>query len=780
MKRKDKKLTTLLLAGALSVSAVFGAVALNDGKVVSADESKAQTYALTDIFSATSATLDAEKLGEESAKTAKFTVKDGGKVAIKRNLAFKWAQADGAKYLSMTYAFGAMSFKTVDFVMESESSLTEENAKNILRFEKNDKGEGVLAYVVQDGASEEEIEAAKEEAANAPLAIAVNEEFTVAFAEAEGYDQFDITVNGTKVGTFTHVGKNYANNPLSITAKDAEAVVYLDEINGQKFNNIVTEGEGDSAKQMIADTAAPVIVANETLNTLLFGAKFDFSYTAVDVLETPSNVKEVDKYYQYNPTDTEVSYVDVGSSRYFMDTVYKKEDGTQTSVYREDGQEYVSIQVTVSDKTYKDDEGDYAKVVYDLAWYAEEGATVTKEAGKEDKKKDVQFILVTDSREGAKYIEWSEEEFAAYKANYQDKLEKAAAKVFAGTSATMDLPSLDNFIEDDNGYKGLRFTICYKTETSSNLTKGPVAYNALKIPTTSVGHYEFRVLATDKAGNAMKAVLDDEEVEVTTSNIWDFDESQIPTFAFKVANQGLKVEEDANADDEDRTVKKVLDQSYSLSGLKVVGGSNQQSAFALYKVDTSKYNSKVEGSEKQLNSKLLASIGYDKIRGAMLNKLSDVKEDKYLELYLDTYAELLAKEVGATKEDILPCFTAVNAYDADIESDDNAYEWQKSGSSTFTTAEEGEYLIFADYWDSLLPTVSRAVAYKLVVVESKVDTIKGETEWLKNNIVSVILFSIAGVLLIIIIVLLLIKPSDETLEDVDKEAKKEKEPETDK
>ena len=86
------------------------------------------------------------------------------------------------------------------------------------------------------------------------------------------------------------------------------------------------------------------------------------------------------------------------------------------------------------------------------------------------------------------------------------------------------------------------------------------------------------------------------------------------------------------------------------------------------------------------------------------------------------------------------------------------------------TVEEGEYLILADYWDSLLPTVSRTAAYKLIVVESEADVIKGETEWLKNNIVSVILFSVAAVMLILIIILLLIKPSDETLEDVDAKA----------
>ena len=62
----------------------------------------------------------------------------------------------------------------------------------------------------------------------------------------------------------------------------------------------------------------------------------------------------------------------------------------------------------------------------------------------------------------------------------------------------------------------------------------------------------------------------------------------------------------------------------------------------------------------------------------------------------------------------------------------------------------------------------------VISIEQKNDVLPGESDWLKNNIASVILFSIAGVMLILIIVLLLIKPSDETLEDVDDKAKEKK------
>ena len=61
------------------------------------------------------------------------------------------------------------------------------------------------------------------------------------------------------------------------------------------------------------------------------------------------------------------------------------------------------------------------------------------------------------------------------------------------------------------------------------------------------------------------------------------------------------------------------------------------------------------------------------------------------------------------------------------------------------------------------------MGYKSIAVTDKEDINPGESEWLKKNLVSVILFSIAGVMLILIIVLLFVKPSDETLEDVGEE-----------
>ena len=129
------------------------------------------------------------------------------------------------------------------------------------------------------------------------------------------------------------------------------------------------------------------------------------------------------------------------------------------------------------------------------------------------------------------------------------------------------------------------------------------------------------------------------------------------------------------------------------------------------------------------------------------------------------------------------CFKKIEAYNAKITEENdpaaweayNKYNWNVS-SKSFKTVEEGEYLILADFWEKELP-MQRASAYKVVIVETEEDVTKGDSKvmaWIKNNMVSVVLFGVAAVMLILIIILLLVKPSDETLDDVDKEVEKKK------
>jgi hypothetical protein len=222
-----------------------------------------------------------------------------------------------------------------------------------------------------------------------------------------------------------------------------------------------------------------------------------------------------------------------------------------------------------------------------------------------------------------------------------------------------------------------------------------------------------------------------------------------------------------------------LDTTYTLSDLDIVGAKALKEDYALFKVNLDKYNATAENG-KLLSQSALTKITYEDLA----KKITEDKikaTDDYFSLYLNAYCEILAEEVGTTADKIKPCFAQIQKYDSRITEDNDADKWNEYNkynwsptSQSFKTAEEGTYLILADYYEEEIYT-QRATAYQLVVVESEADVIEGETEWLKNNMVSVILFSVAGVMLILIIILLLVKPSDETLEDVDEKAAKKSE-----
>ena len=147
------------------------------------------------------------------------------------------------------------------------------------------------------------------------------------------------------------------------------------------------------------------------------------------------------------------------------------------------------------------------------------------------------------------------------------------------------------------------------------------------------------------------------------------------------------------------------------------------------------------------------------------------------------YATELKNAIGGdvTVEQILEAFVEISEYNDNIkeedhpddwENSDNAYKWDSSAQS-FVPQKMGNYIVVACFTDPDIAAYD-AGAYKLITVESEEDVLYGETEWLKNNIVSVILFGIAGLMLILIIILLVVKPSDETLEDIDDASKTEK------
>ena len=782
MKRKNKKLLTLILAGTLCAATVGAAAALNPISTSAAEK----TVALTEVFAANAdSVIGAKKYNDaDTAETATFTLKNNESVYLKRDLAFKWFDAaNSVKYLNLDFTFADVDFETLIFRFESSpaEAIEGEKAINVIKFAKN--AEGKVTACVLNGE--------EESAETTVLDIVANTQVKITLEGNDAYGKFTAKVNGVEVGAFENVGANFSDYSydtsdalyIKATTKDSKATtLYLNEINGQKFNNIKTV----DSKKMVTDTAKPVLVVNEDVNGFLLGTQFSLNYEKIDVLNA-SGIVETKTYYQYNPLDKEPSYKALTTSTYFMDTVYEV-DGKSTSVYRENnGEEYVSVKISLGDQS-----GDTK--AYELAWYAAQGAVVSKDQVKDEKTTTTAFIVANRNEEGATYRnikivqdpttkKWTNERSTLFMDEvdtYQKKLDEKALEVKAGSNSYMQFPSLDWLIQDNNGYRALKFTICYKTPSSTSAkTSSSLSYNSLKISANEEGLYEFKVFATDKAGNTMKYADENGKlVSVSTSNIWDIKE--IPSFTYTVKNQGVSINE-TNTKDTDRVSTQLLSETYTFTDTTVVGASSQKSDYALYKVEYTKYNNALKGNSKPITQAVLSGIKYETIRANVAAQIPTVEDGDYFKLYMDEYAKQIAKALGVTTEDelkqIKACFVEIEEFDDRINEEDHAEEWEKNNkynwqpsSKSFTAAEEGIYLIMADYWDEDMARVDRVPSYKIIVVDAEADVIKGETQWLQNNLVSVILFSVAALMLIAIIVLLLIKPSDETLADVDAKA----------
>ncbi len=774
MKRQTKKWISLLLASAC-VGAGVSSWAIEEKRAY-ADDVAAKTYALDDVFKGT---VDGKKIAEADEKaTTYLSLGDGESVSLKRDLALKWMKGlNEAEYFSIEFTFEELNFETVTFTFESKTSVANEDNKAVNAVEFAVEGGNVMAAVLNADVTDDNKVYTKYEGGV--------KDMTLTFKQGASSDSFEVWLNGNKLDAeFTNIGANFAEyttsddgiTPLKITADtegEAKAGVFLETINEQSFTL--------DADNKLTDNAAPVLVLDEQISGFQLGSAFSLTYNSVDVLQT-SSVTETKKYYQYNPADTltdgKPAYKELSTSVYFMDTTYytngtdfkatlaEGDQGyTAKSVWTEEDKEFVSILFTLKDSSGFEKE-------FDLAWYA--SSLATPSLGGETATA-VSYIVIDKNKQGPSYKDITvvgdansvAAGFDVKVAQYQEAVNKKAKDVFAGSNATIYFPSMEEFISDNNDFRSLKFTICYKKPSSTSATSSSkLSYNGLKLSTPDVGTYEFKVIAHDAAGNAMKYCIDGEEVEVTSTNVWDIEE--IPAFTFTVANQGLKVNDPTTGSD--RKAEKILNQTYTLSGMTVVGSTSQKSEYKLYRLDTTEYTGSVDLTESKL-----ASVTYKQIADKVAERTGDDKFD-----YLDIYAELLAGSNSADKAAIKACFKEIQEYNSLITEDDpeweeyNKYNWNPS-SKSFTTVEEGSYLILADFWEDGLQMAARAGAYKLVVVESEEDVIKGESKvlaWVKNNVLSVVLFSVAGVMLIAIIVLLFVKPSDEKLEDLDKKTVK--------
>ena len=384
-------------------------------------------------------------------------------------------------------------------------------------------------------------------------------------------------------------------------------------------------------------------------------------------------------------------------------------------------------------------------VVY-LDWYVNDGYKINLA----DKADNASFIAVAKDKLGATYnyngaysMTWEQ-----LKDEYQAQVNEAAKNLSAGSSSYMYLPSPEKLFADNaTPYKDMRYGIYFYHKTQQSNTS--LAYSNLSINISQPGEYVFTVYATDAASNNMyylKALEGDKEkgkkyinidgkdyeiVEFASSEIWNMfkDEDEegladyLPWFRFEVGYTGVTFEETPGLQSTAYVGTKYTSASFKINGIT----GSYDVTYRLFLFDRAAY---YNGEGKTLT--------YQEFVDNMSALYGDASTQKYF------------KEIPAL---------------ADMEETDEEYElykdygWDK-GSTSFTPQDNNAfYMIRAEVTDKHM--VSEPVTCELGVVASvTAKSLKGESDWLKNNVVSVVLLSIAGAALIGIVLLLVIKPKD--------------------
>lgn len=814
-KTKFRSMTLTALVGliALVLSLAIGALA-------PASKASAATYRATEIFSAgTGGTVDESEPDANESRFIEFTLKNEGSVHFRRDLALAWfaptiydeteddeeggvateqaqddlsdASASAVKtYLSLLFSFPEINFSELSLVFESaEENYSKKNtSKNSLVFNYDAEQDALTAKVLN--AAYHALSDDEKEDAELPEGVSVkkaDEYYVTIDEEGCAIGEFAVYVNFELIGKFTNIGGNFMEYlssasstprvPLTFTADEllsgkTEQKVLMKSLNGQSF----LLKAGTSSNYVVEDNAAPVLVLNEAVYSYKLGRRWSLTYEAIDVCD--SSVTVTRRYAMVGAPDEKGNYPHpyggdyeaLTTSTFFMPTSDSETED-----------QYVCIYFDLDDGTELTEREKEQRRVY-LAWYAVEGAVATLpsqmayecpncgykvnlasyekldddwtcpnpyDAADHGSVKKDEFLICNDpsfacikvdrTKGGPHYIgieanaetreNVKSEEADAAAAAYQDAVNAASESLSAGDGAYFYLPSLRGLIESDFAdYRNLRFNIYYKTMSmevgASAKSATSLRYNALRIEVEEQGKYIFKVLASDSASNAMRYYVDGKLVDVAAGNIWDIEE--IPTFEFEATYNGATIEEPGEKSLGYR------DSTYTLDSFEIVGLSGYKTEYELYRLD--------------LPSEINRPSYSDFVKNPEANFVQ--------------YKDYLIK---------------INPYNGSISEDndlwdktDNKYHWNPDSSLSFVPQEQTYYVVKLTVTEAQVPG-HEATAYQVIDVRNPIEHIQDQTYWIENNIVSVILFSIAAVLLIILVVIAVVRPSEKQIEEVDLE-----------
>lgn len=786
MKLTKRKLSILTLAITLilSVAILFGI----NLTAKYAEAAGTVTVSGSNVFTATgNASVARGAVGEgESTKyysTFTFTSNDGT-VSYRRNVAYKWqngAGAENAGYFHMEIGFkNNTSFEKFIVTFESQqyNKTKDGKTKNYVMFFPAETAGYVNALITDDeNATADDVED-KTVVLTAGATDRITIEFTEKYADdfTGGYKVSVKDANEHSVtGEFKNVGGNYAKYSSSSTtpvyplifkavfdeeATENKAEVAFFELNGQVFETT------SSTANTVTDKAAPVLCLTEDIKYFDLNGELDVDYIVIDVLRSspPSptvyyyildkdGLKSEEKDYKYLETKSSSNVILSADSTKYLPSdsdlagtafapTYNKELVANTDKDKPLADMLIKVYFKLTDTSTEPEEA----TVY-LDWYVDDYYTVNYKYNEDGD--TTKFLAVAKDGRGATYNydgvkdgentkTWTE-----IKDEYQAKVDELSKNLSAGSSSYFYLPSVESLFSDNaTAYTDMKFSIYYYHESKQSSTN--LASSNLSINITKKGKYTFTVYATDAAGNNMyyleevteqdkfqpdDLVIEDKHyktVEFKSSEVWTmFDDKdnglydKLPWFTFDVGYNGVEFE-----------------KTPGLQSTAYVGTAYTSAKFDINGISGSydtKYRLFLFNSAKYYNENNNATFSYEEF----IEKMDGLFADPATRVYFE--------EIPEVKEG-----------DADYDTYKD-YGWSNS-STTFTPQDANAfYYIRAEVKDK--EKLSDPITCSLAVIATETaKTIKGESDWLKNNVASIVLLVVAGVALIGIVLLLVIKP----------------------
>lgn len=753
-----------------------------------------------------------ETVGEEHHAYTMFKIGRDETVEYRQNLAYSWRTSETESgTFSMEIGFTDADFERYVIRFQSQQYLLTEDdiTENYIVFTPSETENKLDMSVVQELGDDTKLEPVATYDVKTHIKISFG-----LFSDGE----YPIYVNdgAAPVASFENVYEPFATyistgdkavTPLTFSAtlkedaeEDATAQMVLYDINGQSFElkNTKKDEDGNTVYETkITDNAAPVMCFTKTPSYLISGDAINFDYKVIDVIGTSTRAtayyyvltdeqyENKDNYFDYDKTEyaeeekDKNPFIEISSGSSIR--IIRDEKTFIPSTMLNNGVEgLVKLYYKIADRS-----GNTAKTDIIFAdWYAKDEALVDI-ASVKDGGTTSNFLKLIDEnghKPGLTYAQPADLEeadpLAAYKQSvqlfqkaYQKKIDEAIAalkdedgnvvgKLYAGTDSKFYLPSFEN-LTDDNGdslnfdiaalddyfVKGdYKYSIYVKAKTTDSSTS--LAANALSIGLKEADvNYRFTIFVTDAFGNDMRypTRVDGEIVweDIATGDVWNEDFADLlPFFEFHVSYK------EATATPPETLSIAYVNTSYSGVSFNIKGVSGTYTAkYNLYVVD-----------RDALNKQLGSPINYETFKSKAEELFNSADTRKY--------------------------FTTVKPATSLVETDENYEEfkdlnWNASSVSFTPRSVEDFYVVRLTLTDNN----SNKTEYQYTTVAASVETtpLKGESDWVDNNLTSVILLSVAGLCLIALVIFIIVKPKDkgdiDTVysEEVEKEkAKKSK------